>query len=83
MESKLMKNIENSQDSNLNSGYNPIGFTRSGGQRTLRLETRARANDIKRLVNTVERVRKWEKRLVEIESTSLKLYKWVPVTNNP
>jgi len=28
-------------------------------------------------------VRKWEKRLVEIESTSLKLYKWVPVTNNP
>ncbi len=79
MESKLMKNIENSQDLSLNSSYTSTGFTRSGGQRTLRLETRARANDIKKMANTDEKVRKWEKRLVEIESTTLKLYKWVPV----
>lgn len=53
------------------------------GQRQFRVETRNRSNDLRRqAANKQERVRKWEKRLVEIDSTSLKVYKWVPVTNN-
>jgi DNA-binding transcriptional regulator GbsR (MarR family) len=78
MESKVLKTMENQEHCH-------VGTTsttpRSAGQRQLRLETRARANDIKRLVHTVEKVRKWERRLVEIDSTSLKLYKWVPTSS--
>ena len=79
MESKVLKTMENQEHGHV--GSTNSNTPRSAGQRQLRLETRARANDIKRLVHTVEKVRKWERRLVEIDSTSLKLYKWVPTSS--
>ena len=82
MESKVLKTMENQHQQQENSNLGNANNTpKSTGQRQLRLETRARANDIKRLVHTVEKVRKWERRLVEIDSTSLKLYKWVPTSS--
>lgn len=49
--------------------------------RSFRLETRSRAKDeIKRIVQTVEKVRKWEKKWVDVGlSNALKVYKWVPM----
>jgi hypothetical protein len=48
--------------------------------RSFRLETRSRARDeIKRIMQTVEKVRKWEKIWIETGlSNHLKVYKWVP-----
>lgn len=49
--------------------------------RSFRLETRSRAKDeIKRIVQTVEKVRKWEKKWVDVGlSNALKVYKWIPM----
>jgi len=33
-------------------------------------------------MNAVEKVKKWEKRWISINDTSLKLFRWVPITNN-
>ncbi|KAK2574520.1 B-cell CLL/lymphoma 7 protein family member A [Acropora cervicornis] len=47
----------------------------------MRLETRSRAkDDVKRVMLSVERVRKWEKKWVNVgpSSCTLKIYKWVP-----
>lgn len=61
------------------SSNNPKLF----GSRALRSETRAKAkDDIKRVMNAIEKVRKWEKRWISINETSLKLYKWVPIAAN-
>ncbi|XP_068680783.1 B-cell CLL/lymphoma 7 protein family member A-like isoform X2 [Montipora capricornis] len=51
----------------------------------MRLETRSRAkDDVKRVMLSVERVRKWEKKWVNVgpSSCTLKVYKWVPVSQD-
>jgi len=50
--------------------------------RSVRAETRSRAkDDIKRVMQAIDRVRKWEKKWVTIGDTTMKIYKWVPITN--
>ncbi|XP_063696817.1 B-cell CLL/lymphoma 7 protein family member B [Culicoides brevitarsis] len=47
-----------------------------------RAETRSRAKDeIKRVMQNVEKVRKWEKKWVQIGDTTMKIYKWVPMVS--
>jgi len=48
--------------------------------RSLRAETRNRAkDDLKRVINAIEKVRKWEKRWVLLKDTQLVVPKWLPV----
>jgi hypothetical protein len=53
----------------------------SSTRNSFRLETRSRAkDDLKRVIQTIDKVRKWEKQWVDLGlSNSIKVYKWVPV----
>ncbi|XP_053972115.1 B-cell CLL/lymphoma 7 protein family member B isoform X2 [Hylaeus anthracinus] len=50
--------------------------------RSVRAETRSRAkDDIKRVMQVVDKVRHWEKKWVTIGETTMKIYKWVPISS--
>jgi len=49
--------------------------------RSGRAETRqSRKEDIKRVMHSIDKVRHWEKKLVTITDTTMKVYKWMPVS---
>lgn len=57
-----------------------VGVSKEKVSSRSRTETRSRAkDDIKRVMHNVEKVRKWEKKWVQMGETTMKIYKWVPL----
>ncbi|MFH4981837.1 hypothetical protein AB6A40_008546 [Gnathostoma spinigerum] len=55
--------------------------SRSMYSRNQRAETRNRAKDeLKRVINSVDKVRKWEKKWIVLKDTQIRMFRWVPVT---
>ncbi|WKX99635.1 hypothetical protein Q1695_014484 [Nippostrongylus brasiliensis] len=49
--------------------------------RSHRAETRNRTKDeLRKVISSIEKVRKWEKKWVLIKDTAIKIQKWVPIT---
>ncbi|XP_066988719.1 B-cell CLL/lymphoma 7 protein family member A [Macrobrachium rosenbergii] len=50
--------------------------------RSLRAETRSRGKeDSKRPMQSLDKVRRWEKKWITIHDTTMKIYKWVPIAD--
>ncbi|KAI1721073.1 BCL7-like protein [Ditylenchus destructor] len=63
------------------NGRASVSSTPSGKvfPRAQRAETRNRAKDeLKRVINAVDKVRKWERRWVVLKDSSIHVFKWVP-----